>query len=147
MRLLTKLAFLGALVLCGTLLITLSSCSGNKAANDLESTKWILKAYAVDGSMQDALPVPKVDATFADGKVSGNGGVNQYSGAYKVDGSKMTVSEIASTAMAGEQVVMDQEAAYLANLEAAGAYKVNGDTLTVKSISADTILEFTAAEE
>ena len=70
--------------------------------------------------MQDALPVPKVDATFADGKVSGNGGVNQYSGAYKVDGSKMTVSEIASTAMAGEQVVMDQEAAYLANLEAAG---------------------------
>ena len=147
MRLRTKLVFLGALILCGTLLIVLSSCSGRNAAKELESTKWILTAYAVDGSMQDALPVPEVDAMFADGKVSGNGGVNQYSGAYKVDGSKMTISAIASTMMAGEQAVMDQEAAYLANLEAAGAYKVNGDTLTIKSVSADTILEFSAAEE
>ncbi len=147
MRPLIRLSFLAVLVLCGALLIALPSCGGRHAANELESTKWVLTAYAVDGSMQDALPLPKVDATFADGKVSGNGGINQYSGSYEVDGSKLTVGKLVSTMMAGEQVVMDQESAYLANLEAAGAYKVSGDTLTIKDISADTILEFSAEEE
>ncbi len=95
--------------------------------------------------MRDALPTPIVDATFAEGKVSGNGGVNQYSGTYEVDGSKLRIGPLASTKMAGEPAVMEQEAAYLANLEAAGAYKVNGDTLTIKDSSANTVLEFRAA--
>jgi heat shock protein HslJ len=109
--------------------------------------KWILTAYAVDGSMKDALPSPTVDATFAEGKVSENGGINQYSGAYEVDGSELRIGPLVTTQMAGDPAVMEQEAAYLANLEAAGAYKVNGDTLTIRNVSADTILEFRAAEE
>jgi hypothetical protein len=88
-----------------------------------------------------------VDATFADGTVSGNGGVNQYSGGYEVDGSKMSVGKLASTAMAGDPAVMDQEAAYLTNLQAANAFKVDGDKLTIKDVSADTILEFRSKGE
>jgi putative lipoprotein len=120
---------------------------GRRAADKLESTTWILTAYAVDGSIKDALPTPLVDATFADGTVSGNGGVNQYSGGYEVDGSKMSVGKLASTAMAGDPAVMDQEAAYLTNLQAANAFKVDGDKLTIKDVSADTILEFRSKGE
>jgi heat shock protein HslJ len=147
MKPLIKPAFLAALVLCGALLIALPSCSGRNAAKELESTKWILTAYAVDGSMQDALPTPMVDATFADGKVSGNGGINQYSGSYETDGSKLSIGPLMNTQMAGEPAVMEQEAAYLTALQAAGAYKVDGDTLTIKDKSADTLLEFRAAGE
>jgi heat shock protein HslJ len=142
-----KLVSIVFLVLCFALLALLPSCSGRRSADKLESARWILTAYAVDGSMQDALPTPAVDATFADGKVSGNGGVNQYSGSYEVDGSNLKISALASTQMAGEPAVMDQESAFFANLEAANAYKVDGDTLTIRNVSADTILEFSAADE
>jgi len=142
-----KLSLPALLLLCVMLLIALPGCSGRNQAKQLESATWILTAYAVDGSMKDALPAPRVDAAFADGKVSGNGGINQYSGGYEVDGSKLSIGPLASTQMAGEPAVMQQEAAYLANLEAANAYKVNGDTLTIKDVSADTILEFRSAGE
>lgn len=147
MRAPMKLSLAALLLLCVLLLIALPGCSGRNQAEQLESTTWILTAYAVDGSMKDALPAPKVDATFADGKVSGNGGVNQYTGSYETDGSKLSVGPLASTQMAGEPAVMEQEAAYLAALQAANAYKVNGDELTIKDVSADTILEFRSAGE
>jgi heat shock protein HslJ len=142
-----KLSLAALLLLCVLLLIALPGCSGRNQAEQLESTTWILTAYAVDGSMKDALPAPKVDATFAEGKVSGNGGVNQYTGSYETDGSKLSVGTLASTQMAGEPAVMEQEAAYLANLQNANAYKVDGDTLTIKDVGADTILEFRSAGE
>ena len=142
-----KLSLPAFLLLSVLLLIALTGCSGRNQAQQLESTTWILTAYAVDGSMKDALPTPKVDATFADGKVSGNGGVNQYTGSYETDGSKLSVGPLASTQMAGEPAVMEQEAAYLVALQAAGAYKVNGDTLTIKDKSADVLLEFRSAGE
>jgi heat shock protein HslJ len=120
---------------------------GRRAADQLEEDRWILTAYAVDGSLQDALPAPVADATFAEGKLSGNGGINRYSGTYEVDGSKMRIGPLASTAMAGDPAVMDQEEAFLANLQAANAFKVDGDKLTIKDVSADIILEFRAAGE
>ena len=85
MRLLPKLVLLAALVLCAFTAMILPGC-GEEAAR-LEGTKRIMTSYyAVDGSMHDALPEPPVDATFADGKVSGNGGINQYNGTYEIDG-------------------------------------------------------------
>ncbi len=147
MRAPMKLSLPAFLLLCVLLLVALPACSGRNQAKQLEGTTWILTAYAVDGAMKDALPAPKVDATFADGKLSGNAGVNQYSGSYETDGSKLSVGPLASTQMAGEPAVMEQEAAYLVALQAAGAYKVNGDELTIKDVSADTVLEFRSAGE
>ncbi len=147
MKPLMKLAFLAALVLCGALLIALPGCSGRNQANQLESTTWVLSAYAVDGTMKDALVTATTDATFADGKVSGNAGVNQYSGSYETDGSKLSIGPLLSTQMAGDPAIMEQEAAYLAALQAAGAYKVDGDKLTINDKFADTLLEFRSADE
>lgn len=147
MRPMTKLVATTALLLCAGLLIALPGCSGRNQANQLESATWILTAYAVDGSMQDALVTAQSDATFADGKVSGNAGVNQYSGSYEVDGSKLSIGPLLSTQMAGDPAIMEQEAAYLAALQAAGAYRVDGDKLTIKDVSADTLLEFRSADE
>jgi heat shock protein HslJ len=133
-----------SLILCGLLLFTLSSCMGRRAADELESSKWILTAYAVDGAMKDALATPQVDAVFVDGKVSGSGGINQYSGSYETDGSKLKVGALASTQMAGDPAVMQQEAAYLQNLGKSAAFRVDGDKLTIKDVSANVLLEFRA---
>ncbi len=50
------------------------------------------------------------------GKLSGNGGCNNYNGPYTVDGEKIKIGPLASTKMTCEQAVMDQESAYLAAL-------------------------------
>ena len=72
--------------------------------------------------MAKVLPDTTVTAQFVLGSVSGNGGCNQYSFGYKVDGNKLTVRpQGASTAMmcAEPPGVMDQEQAYLAALSKA----------------------------
>ena len=143
----SKFRIAAGLFFCALLLLALPSCMGRRAANQLESETWVLTAYAVDGAMKTALPAPLVDATFAEGKLSGNGGINQYSGTYEVDGSKMRVGALVSTEMAGDPVVMAQEAAYLANLQDANAFNVDGDNLTIKDDFADIILEFRSAGE
>jgi heat shock protein HslJ len=135
---LKPLLVVGALV-CGGLVLAVSGCDDGAA---LEGTKWVMTAYVADGSMQEALANPAVDATFVDGQVAGSGGINQYSGSYEVDGAKLTISPLISTMMAGEPVVMEQETAYLTALQSAGSYEIEGDTLTMKDESGATLLEF-----
>ena len=66
-----------------------------------------------------------------DGSISGSAGCNQYSGKYTVSGSSITIkTPIASTMMACDQKVMDQETAYLKMLADARGYTVSGDQLT-----------------
>ena len=54
---------------------------------------------------------------FADGQVSGSGGVNRYNAGYETqspDG--ISIGTIAATQMAGPSAAMKQEAAYFAAL-------------------------------
>jgi len=48
------------------------------------STKWVLKAYAVDGLMKDALVTATTDATFVDAPKRKRS-INQYNGSYELD--------------------------------------------------------------
>jgi heat shock protein HslJ len=70
-----------------------------------------------------------------DGTLSGNGGCNNYSGPYKVDGDKIKIGPLASTMMAcsDPEGVMDQEAQYLAALQMAESYQVEGRVLELRS--------------
>jgi heat shock protein HslJ len=141
-----KLVLFAALVLCTVAAMLLPGC-GEEAA-PLEGTKWIMTSYyAVDGSMHDALPEPPVDATFADGAVSGNGGINQYNGGYELDGENLTISPLASTQMAGDPAVMEQETAYLMALQAAATFEIDGGNLTINDGSGEAVLEYRSADE
>jgi len=133
-----------ALVFCASFLVVVAGCGGD--GSSLEGTKWIMTAYLADGSMQDALSTTSVDATFADGTVGGAGGCNQYNGSYELDGDSLTVGMLASTQMACEQAIMDQELAYMTALQSAASYKIDESTLTILDGSGATVLEFQVAE-
>ena len=146
MKTLVKLLSIVGLVICVFLLVVLNACGGD-GGQSLEGTKWVLKAYAVDGLMKDALVTATTDATFVDGTVSGNAGINQYNGSYELDGDNLTVGPLASTKMAGDPLIMEQEAAYLAALQSAGSYEVDGETLTIMDSAGETVLEYASMAE
>jgi heat shock protein HslJ len=76
----------------------------------------------------------------ADGQVSGNGGCNQYSGGYSVDGSNISIGPLRSTMMAcPDEAVGTQEAQFLAALDMVETWSLAGDTLTLHG-PGDTIL-------
>jgi heat shock protein HslJ len=145
MKPLLRLLLVVGLVLCCGLPLAVAAC-GDDGGQALEGTKWVLSAYAVNGTMKDALVTATADATFADGQVSGNAGINQYNGPYEVDGDKLSVGPLASTKMAGDAMIMEQEAAFLMALESAASYEIDGDTLVIMDSSGAAVLEFSPAE-
>ncbi len=146
MRPVLRAVLVVGLVLCCGLLMAATACGGDDGGRALEGTKWVLTSYAVDGTMKDALVTAATDATFADGQVSGNAGINQYNGPYELDGDDLSVGPLASTKMAGDAMVMEQEAAFLAALEAAASFEIDGDTLIIMDSSGAAVLEFSPAE-
>jgi heat shock protein HslJ len=88
--------------------------------------------------------IKPVTALFgSSGKLSGSGGCNQYSAAYSVSGTGITISQPATTLMACEESVMQQESAYLADLTKASSYSnTPGDTLTFYDASGAVILVY-----
>jgi heat shock protein HslJ len=148
----SRLSIVAGLLVCAILLLGIvTACGGSDEALTLDGTKWIMTTYAVTGAMKNALATPAVDATFAapkDGKgeVAGNGGVNQYTGSYTVNANKLTVTGVSSTRMTGDPATMQQETAYLMNLQAAASYEISGSNLTIKNNSGVTVLTYKAGQ-
>ena len=105
-----------ALAACG------SGSSGN--AGELNGTAWKLSGWTLSSLKPSAFAIT---ASFADGKISGHSGVNNYNGPYKSgsDGS-FSVGAIASTMMAGPEPAMRAEHAYLTLLGQARSYSIEG---------------------
>jgi heat shock protein HslJ len=69
-------------------------------------------------------------AEFApDGTVSGSGGCNQFNGPYRTSGTDITMGPFATTRMACDQPIMDQELAYLEALTRATTYRFDDGQL------------------
>ena len=66
------------------------------------------------------------------GPSSGNAGCNTYNGTYEVSGSDMTIGPLATTRMACEPDVSDQEANYLAALGRVTTFTIRGDQLELR---------------
>ena len=75
------------------------------------------------------------DADFSnDGTVTGEGGINTYSGNYSLQGgSEISVGTISAAQMAGPPDVKAQQTAYLAALESAKTYQVSGTRLELRT--------------
>ena len=116
-----------------------------QAAGTLEGPRWVLVSYAgQDGKTVQAIPGTETTAQFASGTVSGSAGCNRYNAPYTVDGNKIQIGLGMLTVMACPPPIMDQEAAYLANLQAAASYKITGDQLTLANAKGSTVLTFKA---
>ena len=104
---------------------------------------WSLTRYVVDGAMTATPSGVSIDADFSNGRVSGNAGVNTYSGTYEAGGSgSLQIGPLVSTQMAGPPAAMAAETAYLDALERAGGYISDGTTLTISAANGDPLLEY-----
>jgi heat shock protein HslJ len=107
--------------------------------------EWRLTSYLDRANVLTPVTgVKPVTALFgSSGKLSGSGGCNQYSATSSVSGTGITISQPATTLMACEESVMQQESMYLADLAKASTYSnTPGDTLTFYDASGAVILVY-----
>ena len=122
------------------LAVLLVGCGGPANGPALKDTQWMLATLG--GEAPPAGTAPSV--VFSADEVSGSAGCNTYFGAYAVDGSEITIGDVASTEMwcmepAG---VMDQEQAFLAALRSAAGYRLSGAQLEILDATDRVILTF-----
>ena len=104
-------------------------------SQELAGTSWLANSY--NNGQQAVVSVvidSELTAEFStDGSVSGSSGCNTFTGGYTVDGEKITIGPLATTMMACEQDLMDQEAQYLLALQSAAVYSIEGNTLQLRT--------------
>ncbi len=115
----------------------LAACSP-KADNAkmLSAHDWALDEIVYEGNDFTETPPEGVTVIFADsiGRVSGNGGCNRFSGAFKLSGeNKIEIGEIISTEMACPDSGF--EGRYFKLLNEADQYKVDETSLELKASS------------
>jgi heat shock protein HslJ len=73
----------------------------------------------------------------ADGKVSGSAGCNNYFGPYETEGDQIKVGPLGSTRKmcATPEGIMEQEAQFLAALQAGTTFKITGNQLVIRNAS------------
>lgn len=129
---------LATLVLIAIAVMGLAGCI--PTGDSLQGTEWKLTGWTV--SSIDPASVT-ITAKFADGQLSGNSGVNSYSGPYKAGpGGAFSAGPLAATEMAGPEPAMRAETAYLTLLGQAKSYKVTGSQLTLFDSGANESLIF-----
>jgi heat shock protein HslJ len=85
------------------------------------------------GAVSSLVADTTVTAVFAeDGTISGNAGCNTYNGTYETSGKDLTIGPLATTRMACEPEVSDQETNYLAALGRVTTYTIRGDQLELR---------------
>ena len=110
------------------LIIAITVLAGCGSKDLLADTQWLL----VD--LGDRLPLAEVDVTlsFADGKVGGSAGCNNYGGEYTLKGEEISFGPMASTLMACmEEGVMAQESLYLQRLAQVETYSLESGMLVL----------------
>jgi heat shock protein HslJ len=99
----------------------------------LEGTTWLLDK-TIPGSEITAEFTPATGT--GDAEVKGSAGCNTYTGTYviltrAVGRNRIEIGPLATTRMACDEALMEQESLYLAALEAATHYRIEGFTLTI----------------
>jgi heat shock protein HslJ len=115
------------------------------AAPSLVGPNWQLLAYNNGrNAVQSVMIGTQPTAMFgADGQVSGSGGCNTFNGPYQSTANTLSIGPLASTRMACDQPVMDQETAYFAALERTTTYRFENGRLMLADAGGATQADFT----
>jgi heat shock protein HslJ len=106
------------------LILALSGCATASEGRRIGSGAW----RAVDINGFPVAATPAVTLQLGDGKASGSGGCNSFSGTYDLQSKEgIRFGPLATTRMACEPAVMAQEQRFLAILAAARGYSLYGD--------------------
>lgn len=120
--------------------------SGGEPSNPLAGTSWAASFYYSPASngMEQVLPGTSLTAVFGDGKdLSGSGGCNSYGARYQVDGNNLRITGLTASRSVCESPkgIMDQEEAFLENLESADGYSLEAGQLYLTS-GGQAVIEF-----
>jgi len=143
---LTALALAMALAGAVAVLLTGAGCGASEeTAAELDGSSWRLSGWSLSSLDPSDFTIT---AEFAGGGVGGTSAVNTYRGSYETgaDGA-FSVSEIASTMMAGPEPDMRAEQAYIELLDGAASCALEGDTLTLFDEGGNESLIFSATGE
>jgi len=114
-------------------IIGLAACGAPNTM--LEDTKWFLRTYGEQDNLTAIIEGTEITAMFnsAEGKVGGSGGCNTYFARYEVEGSTLSIIEMAFTEMAciSPNGVMEQEQEFLLLFASAQSFQANDTTLTI----------------
>lgn len=92
------------------------------------SGEWAVDEFHGHPAIVGAAP----SLTFgADGRLAGFTGVNRLATPFEIDGDRVTVGAIVTTRMEGMARAVEQEAGFLAALEATTHWRIDGEVLTL----------------
>ena len=111
------------------------------ADQPLAGTVWELETLVTGDAAQSVLAGSRITIEFGEyGRVNGSAGCNSYGTGYTLEGEAVSFDRFAVTAMAClEDGIMEQEANYLALLQAATTLVIEGQVLTLRSEAGELI--------
>jgi heat shock protein HslJ len=111
----------------------------------LADTAWTVVAYSdAKAGLARVLAGTVLTAVFnPDGRISGSGGCNSYTGTYRETALSISIGPVASTRKfcSKPDGVMAQEAAFFASLTAASTYTTDGAKLKLRTETGATAVE------
>ena len=124
----------------------LMACGGDSATSySLAGPSWRLQEYANPADptgMTTVLSSAIPTLTFGEGDVvNAFGGCNNFHGAYTVSGESLTLGPFAATMMycSEEEGLMDQESAFLVQMDRVVGYRIDGDELHLLDDAGDLV--------
>src|SRR3954452_13487146 len=134
---------LAALAAIALLFAACSAGPGN--GGELQGTQWVLQSYD-DGANLSVVPdTVFADAEFANLRVTGTSGCNQYDAIYQSGGRTIFIAQPKITLMACDEATMTFEQRYLSLLQGSRYYGIRSNTLTIYDSARETSLVFDAA--
>lgn len=109
--------------------IALTGCS----SIPVEQQVWVLDSFADEPAPVESLQGVRPQFTLADGTVTGQGGVNNFTGTYTLSGKDISFGPLASTKMAGPPESMEQETRFFQALESSAHVEVTRETMTLSN--------------
>ena len=130
-----------AIVVIGTVTAACSLLGSDNANGGLGGTSWTVMSIDGAPTLVDARPT----MTFEfDGKLSGSGGCNGYTGTFRTEEDRITIGQLTSTMMGCEADRMAQEGAFGAALEASTNWRLT-EQGTLELVGPDIIVAEPAA--
>ena len=113
-----------SIVLLAALALAGCAITSRQATTDLPGTSWVVVDIGGDAPVGATAPPIAFDDQ---GTVTGTGGCNTFSGEVTIDGSDLTFGPLASTQMACEEDVSNQEQAFFTALQGVTGYTIDDE--------------------
>lgn len=112
----------------------------------LTGVTWQLTAYNNgQEAVVSVLEGTTITAVFGeDGSLAGSAGCNRFTTSFQAASGSISIGLVASTMMACEEEIMQQETAFLAALPTAATYDIQGDTLELRDANGALVASFVA---